>query len=87
MMCQIDWKTASGKTIVCYCMNVNKQNIVTAIQSGANSLKQIQKITKACTGNRCKTLNPLGRCCHLDIIELLKIYGDKPVTSCDCCKG
>ena len=80
-----DWKTASDQTIVCYCMNVNKQAIVSAIRSGANSIKQIQQATGACTGNRCKELNPSGHCCHLDIIELLKFYEDNSDTSCDCC--
>lgn len=82
-MCPTDWKTASDQTIVCYCMNVNKQTIVSAIQSGANSVKQIQQATGACTGNRCKELNPSWRCCHLDIIELLNFYGDNSGTSCD----
>ncbi|MBN2181779.1 MAG: (2Fe-2S)-binding protein [Sedimentisphaerales bacterium] len=75
-MCLADWKKASDKTIVCYCMKVNKQGIVSAIQAGADSIKQIRQITGACTGNQCKELNPEGRCCHLDIVELLKFYGN-----------
>ena len=86
-MCQVDWETAPEKTVVCYCADINKQTIVSAIQSGANSIKKIQQTTGACMGNRCKELNPLGRCCHLDIIELLKIYGNGSYTSCDCCDG
>ena len=84
-MCRIDWKNAPDETIVCYCANVNKQTIVSAIQSGADSIKKIRQMTGAGGGNRCKELNPSGRCCHGDIIELLHIYGDGGCMSCDCC--
>jgi len=87
MMCQIDWKTTPEETVVCYCANINKQDIVSAIQSGANSIKQIHETTGACLGNRCKELNPLRRCCHPDIVELLNIYGNNPNISCDCCNA
>jgi NAD(P)H-nitrite reductase large subunit len=73
-MSQIDWKNALPETIVCYCANVDKQTIVSAIEAGATTLKQIQQETSACTSNRCKELNPAGTCCHKDIGELIKVY-------------
>ncbi len=66
---------------MCYCNQVTKQEIETAIQNGAKTLKDIQQTTKACTGNQCKTLNPKGVCCSADILALLS----QPVEKCKCC--
>lgn len=67
--------------IICYCKNVSKQTIETAIKNGAKTLKEIQEMTTACTGNRCKELNPKGVCCSVDIIPMLP----KPPKKCECC--
>jgi len=58
--------------IICYCMNVTESTIVAAIKAGAKSLKEIQQATKACTGNRCKELNPKGKCCSEDILAIIE---------------
>lgn len=70
--------------IICYCMNVRRSQIVKAIEDGAKSLKDIQHMTKACTGNRCKELNPKGKCCNKDIYAILKKQ-DVTDTSSSCC--
>lgn len=70
----MDWEKAPRDTVVCYCKNINKQQILRAITDGAKTLKDIQNITGACTGNQCETLNPSGKCCSSDINELLRIY-------------
>lgn len=57
---------------ICYCMNVSKNAIVKAINEGATTLKDIQQTTKACTGNRCKQLNPKKKCCSEDILAIIK---------------
>ena len=71
--------------IVCYCRNVKKSEIVNAIKKGAKNIKDIQLMTKACTGNKCKELNPKGRCCSVEIIEILKEF-DITDTKSECCK-
>ena len=48
---------------------------------GAKSLKNIQEMTTACTGNQCKALNPKGVCCSADILALLP----KQEKECNCC--
>lgn len=68
----MDWKTAPSSQIVCYCLNITKGEIVNSIRSGCTTLDQIKESTKACTGKRCKELNPSGKCCSGDIIELLQ---------------
>lgn len=67
---------------ICYCKNVTKAEIEQAIVNGAKSLKEIQTITGACTGNQCKELNPSGKCCSGDINDLLNKPFEK---SCCCC--
>ena len=57
---------------VCYCKNVSKKTILEAIKSGARSVSDIQKMTKACTDNRCKERNPKKICCYDDIVTILK---------------
>jgi NAD(P)H-nitrite reductase large subunit len=72
--------------IICYCMNVSRNTIVEAIKNGANNLKDIQKATTACTGNKCKELNTTGECCSKDILEIIKQEtGVKPESNCHCC--
>jgi NAD(P)H-nitrite reductase large subunit len=71
----IDWRNAESDEMVCWCIQVDKETIVKAIQSGADTLKKVKETTDACTGNQCKIANPDGRCCSSDIIELIKIYG------------
>jgi NAD(P)H-nitrite reductase large subunit len=64
-------------------MNVTEEEIISAIKAGAKSLKDIQKMTSASTGNLCEELNPKGVCCANDIIDLLP----KQKCSCSCCCG
>ncbi len=73
---EMNWKKEPSETLVCFCSQVDKGIVVSAIQNGASDVKTIQEQTKAGVGGRCKELNPRGRCCHPDIKELLEIYGE-----------
>ena len=83
-----DWKNASDTETVCYCIGVNKKTIVDAIAAGNLSLSRIKESTGACTGSDCKNSNPSGKCCSIDIYELIRLYGDDDVraanVSCSC---
>ncbi len=80
------WKSAKDDTIVCYCNEVNKESIVSAINNGATDLYTINKETNAGFGKSCKEKNPSGVCCHNDILMLLEIYGNFRISSkCSCC--
>jgi len=70
--------------IICYCNRISKSEIEKAILGGAKTLRDIQEITGACTGNRCKELNPSGKCCSVDINTLLSAFQIKPASSCGC---
>lgn len=67
--------------IICFCKNVSKNEIETAVKNGAKKLKDIQEMTGACTGNQCKEMNPKGVCCSGDIIPMLP----KSLDKCSCC--
>jgi len=74
-----------NKKIICYCLRVTEQEIVQAIRNGARTLKDIQKATNACTGNPCKQLNPSGKCCSRELLEIIKREtGTEPKNNCCC---
>lgn len=75
-MVNVDWKKEPDETLVCFCSRVDKGAVVAAIRAGATDIKSVEEATRAGLGGRCKELNPRGRCCHSDIDELLKIYGN-----------
>jgi NAD(P)H-nitrite reductase large subunit len=71
--------------VICYCIGVKEKTIVKAIREGAHTLKAIQKATQACTGDRCRELNPKGRCCSGDILALIKNTTGKKAKAKGCC--
>jgi NAD(P)H-nitrite reductase large subunit len=87
---KVEMKWQSNEEMICYCQNVSKKEIVAAIENGASSLADVQRITGAGTGSRCKELNPKGVCCHRDILDLLnnfnkKANGNEENVKCCCC--
>lgn len=70
--------------IICYCKQVTKSEIEKAITDGAKTLKDIQEITGACTGNQCKEMNPSGKCCATEINAMLPAPTLKRVSTCGC---
>ncbi len=71
--------------IICYCKTITEETIRVAISNGAKTLKDIQTMTGACTGNQCKDLNPSGKCCSDDINKLLE--NRNTTTGFSCCCG
>jgi NAD(P)H-nitrite reductase large subunit len=69
-----DWENASDDETVCYCMAIKKAAIVEAVKSGCDTLEKLKNATTACTGGRCKELNPSGQCCANDLRQLIGIY-------------
>lgn len=57
--------------MICFCAGVTQQEIINAIATGAETLNDIQHRTGAGNGGECKKLNPKGRCCHSDILEII----------------
>ena len=57
---------------ICYCIDVDEATIINAVKNGADTLKKVKEQTKACTGNECKEKNPKGRCCSVEIKQIIK---------------
>jgi len=73
--------------IICYCKNISLSEIQQAMVKGAKTLQEIKDITGACTGNKCREMNPKGKCCSGEIIGILKIESEKDNEKCNCCEG
>lgn len=57
---------------VCWCGGVSKGTLLEAKRNGARNMDDIRRITGACTVGRCKDLSPRGRCCSMEIKQLLE---------------
>jgi len=62
----------SASPTICYCIKVDEKTIVEAVKNGADTLKKVKDITLACTGDECKIKNPKGRCCSVEIKQIIK---------------
>lgn len=86
----IDWAVEPEDSMVCYCQNISKQQILQEISDGAKTVADVTRLTGAGKGRQCLELNPRKRCCHADIGEILKLYADDSVQSHNpqpfCCK-
>jgi NAD(P)H-nitrite reductase large subunit len=92
MTAPTDWKKAPASQTVCYCNNVNKEEIVRAIARGAETVEDVTRLTGAGKGNECATKNPNGRCCCPDIQALVDATLPAPKAmksgcSCGCSCG
>jgi len=61
MRMEEDIRSAPEDTVVCYCSNVTKGEILSAIREGAKDMNDIKAMTGACTVGRCKELSPRKR--------------------------
>ena len=66
---------SDGNELICYCLEVKKETVLEAIRNGAQTLQDIKRTTKACTGNQCREKNPTGKCCAPALRKLLQEYG------------
>lgn len=63
------YKVNSNPIYACYCSKITKEKVIDAITiHGANTINEINKITGAMKDPDCLHKNPLGKCCH-EIIE------------------
>lgn len=70
----LDWKDLNVSSVVCYCENVTKKEIIMAINQGARTVDDIREKTGACAGKRCRLTNPRGICCRGDVEEMIAYY-------------
>lgn len=70
-------KDKSEEEIICYCSNVTKEQIITALENGAKNLNDIRRMTGACTKGKCKELSPRKTCCSPLILQIISEYQEQ----------
>lgn len=60
--------------MICYCDHVTKGDILRAMEQGAKTLADIQRMTGACRSCKCAERNPSGKCCAQDIALVMQAY-------------
>lgn len=59
------FKKDANPKYACYCNKVTEEQIINAVvNEGANTMKEVLKITGAMSNPQCQKKNPLGKCCH-----------------------
>jgi len=66
------YKDNSDDVYLCYCNKVSRGEIKEAFRQVGPDLKAIFALTGACGGGKCRTENPLGRCCHTVIEQYVQ---------------
>ena len=62
---------------VCYCNHVTEQDIIDAMDNGADTIEKVIEVTGAMKNSNCKVNNPKGTCCHRDIMDVINKNSDK----------
>lgn len=66
------YKVNSDPIYACYCSKITKENVIEAIKlHGARNVKEINEITGAMKNPDCLHKNPLGKCCHTIIENII----------------
>lgn len=57
---------------VCYCNKVTEKDIISAINDGANNVREVILMTGAMKDSNCIVNNPKGVCCYPDIVKVFE---------------
>jgi bacterioferritin-associated ferredoxin len=60
---RVTFKERTAPRPLCYCKQVTEEDVVRAIENGANSFDEVRAATGIGGGGQCKVTNPAGRCC------------------------
>ncbi len=59
------FKKDANPKYACYCSKVTEEQVINAIvKDGAETMKDVLKLTGAMKNAQCQKNNPLGKCCH-----------------------
>lgn len=78
-------RLAPDSEFVCWCAKVTKGQILEAHKQEAKTLDDISKMTGACIKGDYKKNNPRGRCCSVEIMQLVS-ESKLNKSACKCCK-
>lgn len=58
------YKEQTHDVPICYCSNLTEKEIFDAVKKGCKTIDDVQKYTNKNITGKCKTENPLGKCCR-----------------------
>lgn len=58
------FKEHTDEVPICYCSNLTEKEIFNAVTNGCKTIDDVQKYTGKNITGKCKTENPLGKCCR-----------------------
>lgn len=66
------FKKDANPKYACYCSRVTEEQVINAVlKDGADNMKDVLKLTGAMKNPQCQKNNPLGKCCHQIIQEVI----------------
>lgn len=69
------FKDKSSKTPICYCSNLTRGEIQSAVINGCKTIDDVQNYTKKDITGFCEERNPLGKCCRNIFLKTIKDTG------------
>ncbi|MBE8540357.1 (2Fe-2S)-binding protein [Geoglobus acetivorans] len=60
---KVFFKEKGSPKPLCYCKQVTEEDVIEAINKGARSVEEVEKMTGIGNGGHCLITNPSGRCC------------------------
>lgn len=58
------YKEHTDEVPICYCSNLTEKEIFEAVKRGCSTIDEVQEYTGKNITGKCKTENPLGKCCR-----------------------
>jgi bacterioferritin-associated ferredoxin len=58
------YKEHTDEVPICYCSNLTEKEIFNAVKNGCETIDDVQEYTNKNITGKCKTENPLGKCCR-----------------------
>ncbi len=65
-------KPKEADVLICYCSGLTRGDIINAVRNGCDSLAAVRAFTKKTLTGQCLRKNPLGKCCHEVVLNIIK---------------
>lgn len=70
---RVTFKESDLPKPLCYCKQVTEEDVVRAIEAGADTFEKVKVATDIGGGGHCKITNPVGRCCSRNYTPFIKM--------------
>jgi bacterioferritin-associated ferredoxin len=66
------YKDKSDNAPICYCSDLTRGEIKSAVKKGCKTIREVRKFTKKNITGHCEERNPLGKCCNQVFLRSVK---------------